>query len=49
MLIGFVDVELQSVTAYPQRNGVSAVDETLRQRSNTSPGRQKPQIWLSSA
>jgi hypothetical protein len=36
MLIGFVDVELQSVTAYPQRDVVNAVDETLRQRSNVT-------------
>jgi hypothetical protein len=36
MLIGFVDVELQSVTAYPQRYVVNAVDETLRQRSNVT-------------
>jgi hypothetical protein len=33
MLIGFIDVELQLVNAYPQRDVVNAVGETLRQRS----------------
>jgi hypothetical protein len=36
MLIGFVDVELQSVTAYPQHDVVNTVDETSRQRSNVT-------------
>jgi hypothetical protein len=36
MLIGFVDVELQSVSVYPQRDVVNAVDETLRQCSNAT-------------
>jgi hypothetical protein len=36
MLIGFVDVELQSVTANPQRDVINAIDETLRQRFNVT-------------
>jgi hypothetical protein len=36
MMISFLDVELQALTAYPQCDVVNAIDETLRQRSNVT-------------